>query len=465
MVIGYTTGVFDMFHIGHLNILRRAKEQCDYLVVGVSTDELVQRDKNKMPIISFEERYAVVEAIRYVDQVIPQTDKNKYAAWERIHFNKMFVGSDWKGTDAWNCFEEQFEPVGVEIVYLDHTDGISSTILRDKLNSVDGKNNVEYQPLVTIIIPVYNGSNFMREAIDCALTQTYPNVEILVVNDGSTDNGETDKLARSYGDKIRYYLKENGGVSTVLNFAFEKMQGEWFSWLSHDDLYYPMKIEKQIAFIKRLLDTEKDIDLKKTAIHCATESIDKGGKVIKTPSYKGIPEKENARDVIIGNVYRYRLSGCSFLLPAACVADVGGFREDMRTVSDVEYWYRLLFHGYQFYCMPNDILVKNRSHGKQVGKTKVSLFERELNELHVHIADSIAADQKLNTPANMEAYYLGLVKRGMSAAAKYTKSTYLLPTMSSFQEKVVLPAKFIKWTVMGLARETAKRVYRKMLVR
>lgn len=133
MVIGYTTGVYDMFHIGHLNILKRAKEQCDYLVVGVSTDELVQKEKNKTPIIPFAERCAIVEAIKYVDKVVPQTDKNKFAAWEQHRFHKMFVGSDWKGTPQWKKFEEQFLPLGVQIVYLDHTDGISSTILREKL--------------------------------------------------------------------------------------------------------------------------------------------------------------------------------------------------------------------------------------------------------------------------------------------------------------------------------------------
>ena len=132
--IGYTQGTFDMFHIGHLNILRRAKEQCDYLVVGVSTDELVQKVKNKTPIIPFADRCEIVGAIKYVDKVVPQFDKNKMAAWEKYHFNKMFVGSDWKGTEAWNRFEEEFKPLGVEIVYLDHTDGISSTILREIIN-------------------------------------------------------------------------------------------------------------------------------------------------------------------------------------------------------------------------------------------------------------------------------------------------------------------------------------------
>lgn len=133
-VIGYTTGVFDMFHVGHLNIIERAKAQCDYLIVGVSTDELVQREKNKTPIIPFLDRCRIVNAIKYVDEVVPQMDKNKFAAWERHHFDKMFVGSDWKGTPQWKKFEEEFAPVGVDIVYLDHTDGISSTILRDKLN-------------------------------------------------------------------------------------------------------------------------------------------------------------------------------------------------------------------------------------------------------------------------------------------------------------------------------------------
>ena len=139
MIIGYTTGVYDMFHIGHLNILRRAKEQCDYLIVGVSTDELVQHDKHKTPIIPLAERMKIVEAIRYVDKVVPQSIKNKMDAWEKYDFNKMFVGSDWKGTDAWNHFEKQFAPLGVEIVYLDHTDGISSTILREKLFNIAKK--------------------------------------------------------------------------------------------------------------------------------------------------------------------------------------------------------------------------------------------------------------------------------------------------------------------------------------
>lgn len=128
-----------MFHIGHLNILKKAKEQCDYLIVGVSTDELVQKDKHKTPIIPYEDRVEIVRAIRYVDEVVPQPDKDKFAAWERYHFHRMFVGSDWKGTPQWLGFEKQLEPFGVEIVYFDHTDGISSTMLREVLHDRETK--------------------------------------------------------------------------------------------------------------------------------------------------------------------------------------------------------------------------------------------------------------------------------------------------------------------------------------
>ena len=137
-IVGYTTGVYDMFHIGHLNILKRAKEQCDYLIVGVSTDELVLKEKNKIPVIPWVERAEIVRAIRYVDEVVVQPDKDKMAAWEKYHFDKMFVGSDWQGTPQWNHFEKQFGEIGVEIVYLPHTDGVSSTELTNFIkNTLD----------------------------------------------------------------------------------------------------------------------------------------------------------------------------------------------------------------------------------------------------------------------------------------------------------------------------------------
>ena len=127
--VGYTTGVFDLFHIGHLNILKRAKEQCDYLIVGVSTDENVMTYKHKQPVIPFEQRKAILESIRYVDQVVPQENMDKLKAWEQYHFDVMFHGSDWKGSTMYNEIEAQLKAVGCDTVFLPHTDGISSSML------------------------------------------------------------------------------------------------------------------------------------------------------------------------------------------------------------------------------------------------------------------------------------------------------------------------------------------------
>ncbi len=133
--IGYTTGVFDMFHIGHLNILKRAKEQCETLIVGVSTDEIVETYKHKTPIIPFSERCAIVESIKYVDKVVPQDTMDKMVAYKRYGFNALFHGSDWANSDMYNKIIAEMECVGVDVVFLPHTDGVSSTIICEKLAS------------------------------------------------------------------------------------------------------------------------------------------------------------------------------------------------------------------------------------------------------------------------------------------------------------------------------------------
>ena len=137
MIIGYTTGVFDLFHVGHLNILRQAKAQCDHLIVGVSTDELVESYKHKLPMIPYEDRKQIVESIRYVDEVVPQVDRDKFAAWEKYRFDRMFVGDDWKGSPLFEELEQRFAPLGVQIVYFPYTKGTSSTFLKETLNRLN----------------------------------------------------------------------------------------------------------------------------------------------------------------------------------------------------------------------------------------------------------------------------------------------------------------------------------------
>ena len=132
--IGYTTGVFDMFHIGHLNVLKNAKEQCEYLIVGVSTDQLVQNYKNKTPIIPFEERMAIIQSIRYVDKAVPQNSMDKLDAWNQLHFDVIFHGDDWKGSSLYNDIEQRLASVGCDTVFLPHTEGTSSTLLTQTLH-------------------------------------------------------------------------------------------------------------------------------------------------------------------------------------------------------------------------------------------------------------------------------------------------------------------------------------------
>ncbi len=132
MNVGYTSGVYDLFHIGHLNLLRNAKSMCDKLIVGVTTDELVCY-KNKRAVIPFHERLEIVRSIQYVDAVIPQENMDKFEMWKKIKFDTMFVGDDWYKTDKWKTLEGDFKEVGVRIVYFPYTKGTSSTLLNDAL--------------------------------------------------------------------------------------------------------------------------------------------------------------------------------------------------------------------------------------------------------------------------------------------------------------------------------------------
>jgi len=135
-LIGYTTGVFDLFHIGHLNILKNAKQYCDFLIVGVTTDEITFAMKNKYPIIPFVERIEIVNQIKYVDRAVPKLDIDNLEAWKDLEFNVFFKGDDWKGTEKGYKLEDDFGKLGVNIVYFPYTAGTSSTQLRQVLDSI-----------------------------------------------------------------------------------------------------------------------------------------------------------------------------------------------------------------------------------------------------------------------------------------------------------------------------------------
>ncbi len=139
MVIGYTSGVYDLFHIGHLNLLKNAKGLCDKLIVGVSTDKLVEY-KHKHPVIPFEERIEIVRSCKFVDAAIPQEELDKYKMWEKLHFDILFVGDDWYNSPSWKEMEEKFDKVGVRVVYFPYTKGTSSTLLNETLKKLREEN-------------------------------------------------------------------------------------------------------------------------------------------------------------------------------------------------------------------------------------------------------------------------------------------------------------------------------------
>jgi glycosyltransferase involved in cell wall biosynthesis len=239
-------------------------------------------------------------------------------------------------------------------------------------------------PLVSIIIPVYNGSNYIREAIDSAIAQTYENVEIIVVNDGSKDNGATEKICLSYGDRIRYIYKENGGVSTALNLGIKKMKGEWFSWLSHDDKYEINKIEKQIELLHKLNDNVN-------VLLCEYKHIDSNGCDLNLTSQKkrftscGIYTAE----VVLDNLLMFgAFNGCALLIKKEVFEKSGLFNEKLRYSQDALLWYKICLNGFDF-AYGDDICVCNRVHNNQLTQTGRSILLKDSIEIAKEIVPLI----------------------------------------------------------------------------
>ena len=219
-------------------------------------------------------------------------------------------------------------------------------------------------PMISIVIPVYNGSNYMREAIDSALAQTYDNFEVIVVNDGSSDGGKTEQIALSYGNRIRYFSKENGGVATALNLGIEKMRGEYFSWLSHDDLYMPEKLSTQWEALHSRGNLRK--------IVCggyAFMDMDTGRTEPMWLLYPTQKLENSIFPVLYGLV-----NGCSLLIHRSHFERVGLFDEALRTVQDYDLWFRM-FRDEELVFVPYP-LIYSRCHTEQ-GTYTIPIFHQE----------------------------------------------------------------------------------------
>jgi glycosyltransferase involved in cell wall biosynthesis len=228
--------------------------------------------------------------------------------------------------------------------------------------------NVPTPALVSIVIPVYNGSNYLAEAIDSALAQTYPHIEVVVVNDGSSDDGRTEQVALSYGDRIRYYKKENGGVASALNYGIEKMTGDYFSWLSHDDLYTAEKVARQVQALAEAASPHTII-----YSNYAVFSNDPGGAV--PVALRGVPPEAFRYWLTVENA----LHGCTLLIPRTAFVECGNFNITLRTTQDYDLWFRM-GEAFSFVHIP-DTLVKARSHAQQDSLKMGAIVLRECNAL------------------------------------------------------------------------------------
>jgi glycosyltransferase involved in cell wall biosynthesis len=228
---------------------------------------------------------------------------------------------------------------------------------------------MRFNPKVSIVIPVYNGSNYLQEAIDSALSQTYRDIEVIVVNDGSTDQGQTEEIVKTYGSKIRYFCKENGGVASALNLGIRNMTGEYFSWLSHDDVYYPIKIERQIKHLEKKAN-------KQTITYCDCEIIDKASNLISRPRMN----QDYLKNIYL-TILSTSIGGCSLLIPKQCFEQVGVFNESLTTTQDNEMWLRIAKQGFAFEYLP-EFLVKSRHHPEQGSNIIKGYHQKERREFY-----------------------------------------------------------------------------------
>lgn len=304
-------------------------------------------------------------------------------------------------------------------------------------------------PLVSIIIPVYNGSNFLKKAIDSALNQTYKNIEVLVINDGSTDNGETEKIALSYGDKIRYFNKENGGVSSALNFGIKKMHGEYFSWLSHDDEYTPTKIEAQVGKITEGSDI----------IVCSERQIDKNSNFLSPQNDYSLLEKEGvftwdkeAKKIIEDRLF----SGCALLIPKYVFDKSGFFDEELRYNQDFDMWLKFCFDGFSWiYC--NEVGVLSRVHDNQVTQTRRDLFYTDSYMLGKRLIP-VLTQKSTNENNLLYSYALHCAKYNLGKNVSLCIEQLKIRKMCSFSQRLSLNL----FSFYGELRPTIRKFYYKL---
>ena len=322
----------------------------------------------------------------------------------------------------------------------------------------------DYNPKVSIVIPAYNASNYLAEAIESALAQTYRNFEIIVVNDGSNDDGATAAVAARYGDKIRYFEKENGGSSSALNVGIQNMSGEWFSWLSHDDLYYPEKLEKQFTYMQ-MLDLPKT-ELSSHIFFGGTDFINDKGDLIRSYANKVFVEREKTLRTLPGNQYlmaeptRYIYHGCSCLIHRDVFSQAGMFDEGLRLLNDVELWYRLYSLGYHIHYVP-ELLVRGRIHSHQVSR-KIGFSYH--NDEQDRFWTWCLAWLKENYPNDYRLFYLFGKNAYLKTRNREGDAAFKIAASLAPRKKAVLFIQKITYRTYAAIYTFGKKVYLKLKV-
>ena len=252
------------------------------------------------------------------------------------------------------------------------------------------------QPRVSIVIPVYNGANFLREAIDSALAQTYGDLEVLVVNDGSTDGGATDAIAQSYGTRVRYLVQANGGVAAALNAGIRAMTGEYFSWLSHDDLYFPGKVAEQVARLGRAPES--------AVLFSDYQFIDETGKPLGVKRFRGRASAMRV-ELLTGDP----INGCTVLAPRRCLEAIGLFDVALRTIQDYDMWFRMAAR-FPFVHVP-EVLVLSRLHSEQGIRTIPTHYAETVRTLSRFVQELSVEEIRLVHRGPISLFYAHLALR------------------------------------------------------
>lgn len=263
------------------------------------------------------------------------------------------------------------------------------------INATNEEKDNTLNPKVSIIIPVYNGEKYVSLAIDSALRQTYTNLEVIVVNDGSKDN--TDKICKSYGNKIKYIKKENGGVSSALNEGIKNMSGDYFSWLSHDDLYYPEKVEIEINYLK-----ENNLLYTNTIVYSNYSLVDAVGTHLGDRIF-------DSRSLNIDSAYailKGGINGLTLLIPKKAFFDVSLFDEKLRCVQDYQLWFTFYKYGYNFVHIPN-VLTVTRIHKESDTNTN-SRYVIEGNKFWIDTINYFKDNDKIRLYGSIYNYYYSL---------------------------------------------------------